>query len=91
MLKAIFNWFTGRPLPGTEAPTVGVQAAPYKIETPTPVATVSEPAPVAEAVKPVAASEPAPKAKRTATKKPAVKEPAAKPPAAPKKPRSPKK
>jgi hypothetical protein len=34
MLKAIFNWFTGRPLPGTEAPPVQPEAVPYKIETP---------------------------------------------------------
>jgi hypothetical protein len=45
MLKAIFNWFTGKPVPGTEAPAVKVESAPYKVEPP-PVVKVSEPAPV---------------------------------------------
>ena len=34
MLKAIFNWFTGRPVPGTEAPPVQPEAAPYKVDAP---------------------------------------------------------
>ena len=45
MLKAIFNWFTGKPVPGTEAPAVKAESAPYKVEPP-PVVKVSEPAPV---------------------------------------------
>ena len=85
MLKAIFNWFTGRPLPGTEAPPVQPQAAPYKVETPPVVVTATQPLPVAEPAKPEI------KAKKPAAKKPAAKKPAAKPtlevPAAPKKPR----
>ena len=74
MLKAIFNWFTGKPVPGTEAPAVKAESAPYKVEPP-PVVKVSEPVRV-EAV------EPAPKPKRA----PAVKKPAA--PRAPAKPRA---
>ena len=74
MLKAIFNWFTGKPVPGTEAPAVKAESAPYKVESP-PVVNVREPTKV-EAV------EPAPKAKRA----PAVKKPAA--PRAPAKPRA---
>lgn len=34
MLKAIFNWFTGKPLAGTTAPEVKPELAPYKVETP---------------------------------------------------------
>ena len=45
MLKAIFNWFTGKPVLGTEAPAVKVESAPYKVEPP-PVVKVSRPAPV---------------------------------------------
>ena len=78
MLKAIFNWFTGRPLPGTEAPPVQPEAVPYKIETPPVVVTATQPLPVAEPAKP-----------EVKDKKPAAKKPAAKPtpkvPAAPKK------
>lgn len=45
MLKAIFNWFTGKPLPGTTAPDVKPEAAPYKVEAPVQVVPVQEPAP----------------------------------------------
>ena len=75
MLKAIFNWFTGRPLPGTEAPPVQPQAAPYKVETPPVVVTATQPLPVAEPAKP-----------EIKAKKPAAK-PTLEVPAAPKKPR----
>jgi hypothetical protein len=84
MLKAIFNWFTGKPLPGTTAPDVKIESAPYKVEPPaatTPIPLVVEAAPIAPE---------APKAKATpkprATKKPA----AMKAPAKPKAPRKPK-
>lgn len=46
MLKAIFNWFTGKPLPGTTAPDVKPEAAPYKVEAPEAVAPVQAPIPV---------------------------------------------
>ena len=83
MLKAIFNWFTGKPVPGTEAPAVKAESAPYKVESP-PVVNVREPAPVGDHVRVEATAlvEPAPKAKRA----PAVKKPAA--PRAPAKPRA---
>jgi hypothetical protein len=68
MLKAIFNWFTGKPLPGTEAPAVKAESAPYKVEPP-PVATVQAPAPVSEHVRVEAT---APVAKKPRAKKPAV-------------------
>ncbi len=45
MLKAIFNWFTGKPAPAAEAPRVPETVAPYKVETPAPVAPVATPAP----------------------------------------------
>lgn len=45
MLKAIFNWFTGKPLPGTEAPPVPPEAAPYKVETPQETVRVHQPEP----------------------------------------------
>ena len=78
MLKAIFNWFTGKPVPGTEAPAVKVESAPYKVEPP-PVVNVREPAKV-EAVAPVA---PLPDTKVPAVKKPRApaKPRAKKPPA----------
>lgn len=44
MLKTIFNWFTGKPLPGTTAPDVKPESAPYKVETPQ-VAPVQAPSP----------------------------------------------
>ena len=50
MLKAIFNWFTGKPLPGTEAPAVQPEAAPYKLEVPV-VAPTMEPATVSTPAK----------------------------------------
>ena len=88
MLKAIFNWFTGKPVPGTEAPGVKAESAPYKVEPP-PVVKVSEPAPVVTAPKLVVDGHgdvhevaPVPKPKRV----PAVKKPAA--PRAPAKPRT---
>lgn len=68
MLKAIFNWFTGKPVPGTEAPAVKPEAAPYKIETP-PVVKTPEPAPVTEHVRVEAT---APKTNKPRAKKPAV-------------------
>ena len=64
MLKAIFNWFTGKPLPGTEAPAVKVDSAPYKVEPP-PVVKIAEPSPVEAKVEAVA-----PVAKAPAVKKP---------------------
>ena len=78
MLKAIFNWFTGKPVPGTEAPAVKAESAPYKVESP-PVVNVREPAKV-EAVAPVA---PLPDTKVPAVKKPRApaKPRAKKPPA----------
>ena len=45
MLKAIFNWFTGKPAPEAEAPRVPETVAPYKVETPAAVAPVATPAP----------------------------------------------
>ena len=83
MLKAIFNWFTGKPVPGTEAPAVKAESAPYKVEPP-PVVKVSEPAPVGDHVRVEATAPvvPAPKAKRA----PAVKKAVA--PKAPAKPRA---
>lgn len=81
MLKAIFNWFTGRPLPGTEAPPVKEEAVPYKIETPPVVVQAREPEPVTETAK----SAPAPKIKKPVAKKSTGK--TADKPAAPKKPR----
>jgi len=45
MLKAIFNWFTGKPAPEAEAPRVVESAAPYKVEAPAPVAPVAAPEP----------------------------------------------
>jgi hypothetical protein len=47
MLKAIFNWFTGKPAPAAEAPRVPETVAPYKVETPTvePVAVAPAPQP----------------------------------------------
>lgn len=71
MLKAIFNWFVGKPLPNTEAPAVKPEAAPYKVESP-PVVKVVEPEPVV-AQQP---QEVTPTAKKPAVKKPAVKKPA---------------
>jgi hypothetical protein len=83
MLKAIFNWFTSKPVPGTEAPVVKAESAPYKVEPP-PVVKVSEPAPVGDHVRVEATApvESAPKAKRA----PAVKKAVA--PKAPAKPRA---
>ena len=80
MLKAIFNWFTGKPVPGTEAPAVKVESAPYKVEPP-PVVKVSEPVPVGDHVRVEATApvSPAPKVKRA---------PAEKKPRAPAKPRA---
>jgi hypothetical protein len=73
MLKAIFNWFTGKPLPGTEAPAVKAESVPYKVEPP-PVVQVQALAPVSEHVR-VEATAPV-------TKKPrAVRGPSAKKPA----------
>lgn len=71
MLKAIFNWFVGKPLPNTEAPAVKPEAAPYKVESP-PVVKAVEPAPVVAAQP----QEVTPTAKKPAVKKPAVKKPA---------------
>ncbi len=45
MLKAIFNWFTGKPAPEAEAPRVPETVAPYKVETPAPIAPVAAPEP----------------------------------------------
>ena len=45
MLKAIFNWFTGKPAPAAVAPRVPETVAPYKVETPAPVAPVAAPEP----------------------------------------------
>jgi len=84
MLKAIFNWFTGKPVPGTEAPAVKAESAPYKVEPP-PVVKVSEPAPVVapkltvDGHGDVHEVAPVPKAKRA---------PAEKKPRAPAKPRA---
>ena len=75
MLKAIFNWFTGKPLPGTEAPAVKAESAPYKVETP-PVVKITEPTPV-QMPQPVEAAAPttAPKKRTPAVKKPASNAP----------------
>jgi hypothetical protein len=67
MLKAIFNWFTGKPLPGTEAPAVKAESVPYKVEPP-PVVQVQAPAPVA----PVAPVTPAKKPRAPRAKQPVV-------------------
>ena len=40
MLKAIINWFTGKPAKEAEAPRVPESVAPYKVETPAPVPAV---------------------------------------------------
>jgi len=87
MLKAIFNWFTGKPLPGTEAPAVKADAVPYKVETPAPTAPVVEPMAVgSEGVAPTPAAKP----KAPARKKPvAEKAPATKAPPTPRAPRKP--
>ena len=71
MLKAIFNWFTGKPLPNTEAPKVSAEAAaPYKIETPVaPAPTVNWPFPHAEQATKVEEMKPAVKAKSARNKK----------------------
>lgn len=72
MLKAIFNWFTGKPVPGTEAPAVKPESAPYKIETPPETVKVAQPAPVTESAE-VAKPAAAPKTKKPAAdKKPAA-------------------
>jgi hypothetical protein len=71
MLKAIFNWFTGKPLPGTEAPAVKAEAAPYKVEPP-PVVQVQAPAPVTEQVKVEATAPVAKKPRAPRATKPAV-------------------
>lgn len=71
MLKAIFNWFTGKPMPGTEAPAVKVDSAPYKVEPP-PVVKIAEPSPVEAKVEAVA---PAPKKRAPAAKNPASDKP----------------
>ena len=89
MLKTIFNWFTGKPLPGTTAPAVAESAAPYKIEAPSAVAPTTAPAPVVSdggtwpfptAVPPEPAKKPrarkAPAAAIKAAEKPAAKKPA---------------
>lgn len=68
MLKAIFNWFVGKPAPHTEAPAVQAEVAPYKIEPP-PVIKAPEPAPVTDHVR-VEATAPEPSKPRA--KKPAV-------------------
>jgi hypothetical protein len=68
MLKTIFNWFTGKPLPGTEAPAVKAESAPYKVE-PAPVVKVAEPAPVAQ-MEPVTPLPATPKKRAPAVKKP---------------------
>lgn len=88
MLKFITNWFTGKPLPGTTAPDVKPESAPYKVEAPaatTPIPLVVEAAPVAP-VAPKAKATPKPRA----TKKPvAVMKAAPAPkPKAPRKPRA---
>jgi hypothetical protein len=88
MLKAIFNWFTGKPLPGTTAPEVKIESAPYKVEPPaatTPIPLVVTAAPVVQEA-PKAKAAPKPKAAPKAVKKPA----AMKAPAKPKAPRKPK-
>jgi hypothetical protein len=88
MLKAIFSWFTGKPVPGTEAPPVVKEAVPYKVETPVAVAPVVEAAPVA-----VVAEVPpkkAPAKKRTFVKREEKPVAATKAPAKPRTPRPPK-
>ncbi len=60
MFKFIVDWFGKKPDPRAEAQAV--VEAPYKIETPAPVAPVQAPAPVAEAA-------PAPAKKRTFKKR----------------------
>lgn len=71
MLKAIFNWFTGKPLPSTEAPAVKAEAAPYKVEPP-PVVQVQAPAPVTEQPKVEATAPVAKKPRAPRATKPAV-------------------
>jgi hypothetical protein len=86
MLKAIFNWFTGKPLPGTEAPAVKAEAVPYKVEAPAPTAPVVEPMAVgSEGVATTPEAKPKAPAKPKAEKKPA----ATKAPAKPRAPRKP--
>lgn len=46
MLKAIINWFTGKPAPEAEAPRVAPEAAPYKTEPAPPPILVPEAVPV---------------------------------------------
>ena len=67
MLKTIFSWFTGKPVPGTEAPAVAKEAAPYKVEAPVAVAPIVEAAPVATVAE--AAPKKAPAKKRTFVKR----------------------
>ena len=91
MLKAIFNWFTGKPVPGTEAPAVKAESAPYKVE-PAPVVKVSEPAPVVapkltvdghgDVHKAVPKDKRAPAVKKTAAPRTPAKPRAKKPPTA---------
>ena len=82
MLKAIFNWFK-KPAPESLATAVTPEAAPYKVEAPTPVVPVVEAKPVEDFADIALAQRPsAPKAApKAAPKKPAAK-PAAKKPAA---------
>jgi hypothetical protein len=68
MLKAIFNWFVGKPAPHTEAPPVQAEVAPYKVE-PAPVVKTQEPAPVTDHVRVEAT---APQTKKPRVKKPVV-------------------
>lgn len=82
MLKAIFNWFTGKPASEAEAPRVPETSTPYKVESPSVVAPVVAPPPAPEI-----STEPA--KTRTAAKPRAGKKPAAAmkaPPPAPKPP-----
>jgi hypothetical protein len=89
MLKTIFNWFTGKPVPGTTAPDVKPEAAPYKVEAPAP--TPVHAAPVEQPV-PVAEKKPAVRAKTVRAKKaPVPKAPATAITAVPKPKRAPAK
>ena len=70
MFKFIINWFTGKPIPGTTAPAVSTESAPYKIEPPQTVKIVN-PTPVA--IKQLSTTESkntiAPKPKKPSAKK----------------------
>lgn len=85
MFKFIVDWFK-KPAPESLATAVTPEAAPYKVEAPTPVVPVVEAKPVEDLADIALAQRPAvakqAPAKKTAAKKPAAKKAATKKPAA---------